>query len=538
MRGPMTEPAGRSELVDAAARDAAAPRPPDPRYSAYLLGVLVLVTVLNFLDRNVIAILAEDIKADLGISDAQIGFLYGTAFAVFYAVFGIPLGRLADVWVRRSLIAGGLAVWSALTALSGFARSPLQLTLARIGVGIGESSATPAAYAMLMDSFPARARATVLSLYSSGIYLGGGLGLLIGGQVVDRWNRSFPDGGAPLGLAGWQAAYLAVGLPGILLAVWVRTLREPVRGAIDGIASPPEPHPFRAFARELGAVIPPFTLWQLWREGAGVRGVAANLTVAGAIALGVAALVRSLGSPEQWISLGVGVYAAVSWASALRRRDPVTAALLLQTPSLRWVALGFSMLAFTSYSLGGWTPAFFVRVHGRPAAEVGTVLGLTSMLAGMIGIALGGVLADALHRRRPTGRLVFGIAAAIAPVPVALWMLGAERYPLAYAINFPLTLLAPMWIGAGASTVQDLFLPRMRAVATAAYTLVVTFLGLALGPWTIGRLSDALGSLPSAMRCVLLANAAAVVFLALGLRHLERDERSLRARARAAGEPC
>jgi MFS family permease len=538
MRGPMTEPAARSEVVAAAARDAATPRPPDPRYSAYVLGVLVLVTVLNFLDRHVIAILAEDIKRDLGISDARIGFLYGTAFAIFYAVFGIPLGRLADVWVRRSLIAAGLALWSTLTALSGFARTPLQLTLARIGVGIGESSATPAAYAMLMDSFPARARATVLAVYSSGIYLGGGLGLLVGGQVVERWNRSFPDGGAPLGLAGWQAAYLAVGLPGILLAVWVRSLREPVRGAVDGIASPPEPHPFRAFARELRAVIPPFTLWQIWREGAGARGVALNLAVAGAIALGVAVLVRGLGSPEQWISLGIGVYAAVSWASALRRRDPVTAALLLRTPSLRWVALGFSLLAFTSYAFAGWTPPFFVRVHGRPTAEVGTVLGLTGMVAGMIGVALGGVLADALRQRSRTGRLVFAIGAAIAPVPVALWMLGAERYELAYAINFPLTMLAPMWIGAGASTVQELFLPRMRAIATAAYTLVLTFLGLALGPFAVGRLSDALGSLPSAMRAVLLANLAAVVFLAVALRHLERDERTLQARARAAGEPC
>jgi hypothetical protein len=263
-----------------------------------------------------------------------------------------------------------------------------------------------------------------------------------------------------------------------------------------------------------------------------------NLAVAGAIALGVAVLVRGLGSPEQWISLGIGVYAAVSWASALRRRDPVTAALLLRTPSLRWVSLGFSLLAFTSYAFGAWTPAYFVRVHGRPPAEVGTVLGLTGMLAGMIGVALGGVLADALRQRTPVGRVVFGIGAAIAPVPVAFWMLGAEGYQLAYAINFPLTLLAPMWIGAGASTVQELFLPRMRAVATAAYTLFLTFFGLALGPFAVGRLSDALGSLPAAMRTALLANLVAAAFLSLALRHLERDERSLRARARAAGEPC
>jgi sugar phosphate permease len=135
-------------------------------YANYLLGVLVLVYVINFLDRQIIAILAEDIKADLGVSDAEIGFLYGTAFAVFYAIFGIPLGRLADVWNRSSLIAIGLGFWSLMTAFSGFARNFGQLAAARIGVGVGEASASPAAFSMLSDSFPARRRATVLALYS------------------------------------------------------------------------------------------------------------------------------------------------------------------------------------------------------------------------------------------------------------------------------------------------------------------------------------------------------------------------------------
>jgi len=520
-----------------AADDSAASRPPSSRYATYTLTVLIVVYVLNFLDRQVIAILAPEIKRDLGISDAQIGFLYGTAFAVFYAVFGIPLGHLADLWVRRSLIAGGLAVWSAMTALSGLATTSLQLTLARFGVGVGESSATPAAFSMLMDSFPARLRATVLSLYSTGIYFGGGLGLLIGGQIVERWNRRFPDGGAPFDLAGWQAAYLAVGLPGLLVALWVRTLREPPRGGIDGIATPRAPHPFRAFAHELASVVPPFTLVQIARTR-GARALAANLATAAAIALAALGLARASGSPEQWLSLGLGLYAAISWLGALRRRDPTTAALLLHTPSLRWLTLGFALLAFTSYALAGFAPLFFVRVHGRSAAEVGTVLGITSVFAGVIGVSLGGIFADALRRRMPGGRLVFGMGAALAPIPVALAVLGAESTAWAYALNVPLTLLLPMWIGAGASSVQDLFLPRMRAIAAAAYLLAITFLGLALGPWTLGRLSDLLGDLPAAMRWVLVANVASVGCLALALRHLPRDEQSVRERARAAGEPC
>jgi len=136
-------------------------------YARYVLGVLIVVYIFNFIDRQIISILAEEIKADLGIGDAQIGFLYGTAFAIFYAVFGIPLGKLADVWNRKQLIAIGLSFWSLMTAASGFAKSYGALAACRFGVGVGEASATPAAFSMLSDYFPPRMRATVLAIYSS-----------------------------------------------------------------------------------------------------------------------------------------------------------------------------------------------------------------------------------------------------------------------------------------------------------------------------------------------------------------------------------
>jgi len=117
---------------------------------------------------------------DLGVTDAQMGFLYGTVFAVFYAVFGISLARFADVWVRRSLISAGLLVSSTMTPMSGFARSFLMLAVFRVGVGIGEASASPAAYSMLSDYDHPRLRATVLAIYSSGLYIGGGIGLFLG----------------------------------------------------------------------------------------------------------------------------------------------------------------------------------------------------------------------------------------------------------------------------------------------------------------------------------------------------------------------
>ena len=209
--------------------------PASERYARYVLGVLVLVYVFNFLDRQILAILAERIRSDLGIGDAELGFLYGTAFAVFFAVFGIPLGRLADVWDRRKLIALGLALWSLMTVLSGFARSFPELAIARIGVGIGEASAAPAAFSLLSDYFPPARRATVLAIYSSGIYIGAGLGLGLGGLIVDRWDAAFTNAPPPFGLAGWQVAFLVVGLPGLLLAGWVSTLSEPARGVVDGV---------------------------------------------------------------------------------------------------------------------------------------------------------------------------------------------------------------------------------------------------------------------------------------------------------------
>jgi MFS family permease len=201
------------------------------------------------------------------------------------------------------------------------------------------------------------------------------------------------------------------------------------------------------------------------------------------------------------------------------------------------MALGFSLLAFTGYGIGGWTPPFFIRVHGQDSASVGTIVGLTAAGAGLLGVTLGGWLADRLRHRSPVGRLQLGIAVAILPVPLALWMLSTGSAAVAFAVNVPVTLASSAWIGAGASTVQDLVLPRMRAIASAFYILIITFVGFALGPYTIGQLSDGMDDLAGAMRIALAVNGLAVVFLLLAMRHLPRDEESLRERARAAGEP-
>jgi len=492
--------------------------------------------VFNFVDRQIISILAERVKVDLGVSDAEIGFLYGTAFAVFYAIFGIPLARLADVWDRRKLIAIGLGAWSLMTALSGLARTFPQLALARIGVGIGEASASPAAYSLLSDSFAPGKRATVLAVYSSGIYIGAGLGIAIGGWVVLRWDAAWASSPPPFGLHGWQVAFFLVGLPGLLLALWVSTLREPRRGEADGIYSPAEPAPFRQFLLELRAVVPPFTFLHLVLIGAGRRALLANALAALAVAVAAAALTLVTHTPAQWIALGIGLYAAFSWAQSLERRDRVSFELIFRTPALRYTGLAFSLFAFLNYGIGFWFPPFFVRTYHVTEREAGLVLGSIAAVAGWLGVTLGGVLADRWRAVNPRGRLYVAISAAVLSIPVGLVTLTTDDKTLAYLLVFPGSLLSSMWIGPGASTVQDLVLPRMRASASAAYLLLVTFVGLALGPYAIGFLSVVLGDLRRAMLYVTFANILALFFAFLAARHLLRDEESRLDRARAAGE--
>lgn len=510
---------------------------PGGPYARYVLGVLTLVYVINFLDRQILSILAERIKADLHVTDAQMGFLYGTAFAVFYAIFGIPLGRLADVWDRRRLISWGLSFWSAMTTLSGLAHGFVHLALARIGVGVGEASASPAAYSLLSDCYPRARRATVLALYSSGIYIGSGLGLGIGGLIVDRWDAAFAGGVSPFGLRGWQVAFFVVGIPGLLLALWVRSLREPQRGTIDGIVSAPEAHPFREFFRELSSVLPPLTIFRLRQLGATRRAIGLNLASALILSFAAVLLTRLLGTPAQWWALALGVYAAVSWSQSLAIRDRAGFALIFRTPALHFSNLGFAFLSFTGYGTGFWIAPFFVRVHGMSPTRVGLLVGGAAAVGGWLGVSFGGFLADRLRMKDPRGRLYVGMLNALLPLPLTLAMLWTPDPGMAFALSLPLYVMSALWLGPGTSTVQDLVLPRLRAVASAGFLLVVTLVGLALGPYTMGRLSMAMGDLRWGISLGLAANLVAFVLLFLAARDLPAAESTRIQRAVAAGEP-
>jgi len=476
-------------------------------YAWYALFVLVLVYIVNFVDRQILSILVGDIKRDLGVSDAQIGFLYGTAFAVFYALFGIPLGRLADSWYRGRLMAMGLALWSSMTALSGFANSFALLATARIGVGIGEASASPAAYSMISDSFPKERRATALSIYSSGLYIGGALSLPIGGLVVSRWTAAWPDPAtAPLGLAGWQAAFLTVGIPGLLLALWVLTLREPLRGASDGHPQPvTRPGAWADFARELAAILPPLTLLSVSRIPGALR---TNLLVLAVVALIAYGLYRLTGDGPQWAAYGLGAYAIFSWTQSLRQRDPATHRLIWGTPMVVLMVIAFGSIAFVTYATSFWIPYYVEeQFYGGPLEpsrylggmtakeEVGVIIGWTAAISAAAGVILGGYLSDRWRQRDPRGRLFVNMLSAILPIPMVAFLLTTNDLAAFYIVNPFAHMAASAWVGAAVATLQDMVLPRMRATAGATYILGTTMVGLALGPYFAGKMSVLSGSL-------------------------------------------
>ena len=198
--------------------------PFSPGYSNYVLALLFIAYVFNFIDRTIPSMLVEPIKQDLGLSDTQMGALTGTMFALFYATMGIPIARLADVWARKNVIVIGLALWSVMTAATGFTRSFVQMAAARVGVGVGEAALSPPAHSMIASYFSPARRATALGIYAMGIHIGILFGAVAGDFLREVW--------------GWRTAFIAVGLPGLALAalIWF-SVKEPPK------ASKEEPPP-------------------------------------------------------------------------------------------------------------------------------------------------------------------------------------------------------------------------------------------------------------------------------------------------------
>jgi len=382
----------------------------------------------------------------------------------------------------------------------------------------------------------------VISIYSSGVYIGGGIGLFLGGLRIDKRESAYPIAAdAPFGFKGWQVAFMAVGIPGILMALWVRTLREPQRGISEGLVSADHPAPWKVLATEMVSMLPLFNIPGLKREGAslGRNAIAAVVITAAALLLMVVT-----GSIAQWIAIGIGVYVVFSWAQSLAVRDQATFAMIFRSKAMIYTMIAFPTISFVTYGVGFWTAPLLLRLHDTSAAEVGMYIGLGSAIGGWLGVTLGGSFGDYMKRRHPAGRLVVGYIAVIGTVPLVLLMIYTDSLMMAFALNMAHHLFSAAWPGIPPSTAADLVLPRMRAIAGAYYILVNTFVGLALGPYFMGQLSDGFmatgmdqaAALQTAIAAAMGIFCITLVCLTLAWRHLPQDESSRLDRARALGE--
>lgn len=358
-------------------------------YAWYVVVLCMIAYIFSFIDRQVIVLLIEPIRADLQISDTQFSLLHGLAFAFFYALMGIPIARLADTRSRPLIIATGVFVWSLATAACGLTRTFWQLFAARMAVGAGEAALSPAAYSMISDLFPKSKLGLALGVYSIGSFIGAGLAFLIGGTVIEWMERV---GVMALPLVGtlkpWQMTFVLVGLPGVLIsALFVITVRNPERKNVIG-ASAAEAGPTRAY-----------TLGELFAY----MGVHRYTFIAHYLGFGFLAL---------------SLYALLSWAPAFFMRN--------FDMSAREVGLYLGTAVLLGNTAGvlssGWLADWFTRRGYDDGA----------MRAGMVG-ALGVVIPGALFSSMP------GFPATLAVLAIGMYF---ASFPMATSAA-ALQLMAP-----------------------------------------------------------------------------------------------
>ena len=378
---------------------------PTRRYRYYVLGILVLVYTMNFLDRQILSILAGPIKAELKLTDSQVGLMGGLAFAVLYSTLGIPIAWLADRSSRRRIIAYALGLWSGFTALCGLATGFWQLFLARIGVGIGEAGGVAPAYSMISDYFPKEQRARALSVYSLGIPIGSGCGILFGGLIAHAIN--------------WRYAFLIVGSAGLLLAPILRaTVKDPHRGGVDAAGAP------------------------------------------------------------------VAKVAAPAFLDVLR--------LVARKKTFWLMAFGAAMSSVCGYGVAFWLPSFFQRSMHLSLVDTSWFYGAITFFGGCIGILGGGVIADKLGRRNRSAYPLIPAIAFMIAMPCFFAAVNTSSMWLAFPLFLVPTALNLAWLGPVLTSVQHLVPAHMRTTASAMFLLINNLLGIAVGYYYFGAVSDLL----------------------------------------------
>jgi len=387
------------------------------------LALLSLAYFLALVDRNVLTVLIEPIKRDLAVTDTQFGLLQGLAFAVFYIAFALPLATLADRWNRKSVMVGGLAVWSLCTCFAGFARSFGGLFAARIGVGAGEGCLAPAAYSMFADLFDKRVLGRVIGVFHTVGGLGIGGAAILGGVLFQRFDTSGHGALAGLGLPSWGLTLVAIGAPGVLLAAIILLfVREPLRNA-------------RAKAAE-------------------------------------------------------GSDARTSVFTVLMERKGLLLRLLI----------GAAFLAIAATAMLTWAPSYLIRVFDLNPKQAGLRMGSATTVSALIGPLIGGVLSDVLYKRHGER----GAFIALAGLSVVL-VVGYGLMPFAPDANGVTALIAV--VGAAymaalsvlATTLQLHASPALRARVSAVWLSLNTLVGLGLGAFLVGLVTDNVFGEPTAV---------------------------------------
>jgi MFS family permease len=523
--------------------------------AGYALALVALTNTMSLLDRNILAILAPRIKHDIGIGDAEMGLLYGTVFALFYALFSLPLGRLADGWVRSRLLGITLAFWSVATALAAAAHGFALLALSRLGVGIGEGSAQPAGISLVMDHYAKPRRGFAMAVIAAAIALGLGGSLVLGGVAADWWDHRNGAGAAPLGLKGWQFAFLIAALPGFVLAALLYRMPEPQRGRLDGITSPPDPHPFQASLALLGAVTPGANWLALGARRAGTRYWAVNL-VATILVVATAVVltqITSALSPRpplhfglgavsphalQWAVVGFGALVVVNLLQRLRLADRPTFEVITRSPALL-LCFGIAALQMMiNYGTMGFTPSFLMKHYGLSPAATGLQFGLLAAALGIVGPMVAGPLSDHINVRFPGAGRVYVTLVSLGVSPlIALWVYHAPDPGSFYARFVPYSLVLTAWYPPLYATMFEQVLPRMRGITASLYLIVYTLFGIGIGPFVVGMIADANGgNLAAAILSINWVAPAIVVMLIALAPRVKRDEAGLIERARRGGE--
>lgn len=396
-------------------------------YRHYALVLLMLVYTLNFIDRTLIAVVAQPIIESFQLTDAQWGLLYGPPFAIFYAIMGLPIALWADRSNRVHIISLCIVLWSIMTALCGVAMGFFSLLMFRVGVAIGEAGCTPPANSLIGDYFIARKRATALGVYSMGVTLGSVLANIFGGPIAQMQGTDVGEwlDGTVLSwlfsglewanIEGWRVAFVVVGLPGVLVAllVWL-TLKEPPRGYSD----PPD----------RGADVAPG-----WTE---------------------------------------------SFAELKRK------------PSFWWMAIAASLVAFVGYGLISFQAPFLQREHGLSVRDAALQFGAPLSLMAAAGTFLGGYFTERLTSRFPTAMAWVPAVGITLAVPAYIAAFFSSDLFWVFVFWGAGSVFHYSYLGAQYNIGQGVVSNRSRATAIAVLLIMVSLIGNGIGPYFVGFMSD------------------------------------------------